>query len=62
MDKKVVEYIVVVECKLVDAKNDAETVQPINTKVNSLIKDGWQPLGGVAPLGMLHFQAMVKYS
>jgi hypothetical protein len=51
--KKIVEY------KVVKFTSDKELVNV----VNSLIKEGWQPLGGVSIANeiMDHCQAMVKY-
>lgn len=39
----------------------AESFADLVMKVNNLIQEGWQPLGGVADTNARPSQAMVKY-
>lgn len=36
-------------------------IKDLEKKVNAAIKDGWQPMGGIAIKGNLVFQAMLKF-
>ena len=57
MNKKIVKYKVVGGDYMI-------RMEPIMAdKVNKLIKEGWQPYGGIAYDGMMDicYQAMVKY-
>lgn len=54
--KKIISYTIVFE----------STYRELSASVNEKIRDGWQPLGGVAvvqhnPSEFWHSQAMVKY-
>lgn len=56
---EIVEYAVI-EATKYDPTFNPDNV-PIEEWVATAIKEGWQPLGGIAVAGTRLYQAMVKY-
>lgn len=56
--RKIVDYIIVIP--------SFETFEEYQDKIRTMIKEGWQPLGGISTHGkpdesIIFLQAMVKY-